>query len=97
MREIPDINYRCPVCGEETLELYMVTAECWAEAGFTFYQNVHLRCLVESMDRPLTNEDFTDVPVNFIFGAMFEKAGLEPPPGFGSPLEREERWCENNA
>ena len=94
MREINEI---CPVCGEETPDWYMVTAECWTEAGFTYYQNAHLICLIGELHRPITNEDFTDVPVNFRLATLFEEMGVEPPPGLGSQLEREERWCKNNA
>ncbi len=90
-----EINNTCPVCGLETLDCYMVTNECWAEARFNYYQNVHLRCLVDRLDRPITSEDFTDVPVNFHLAAMFAEASMEPPFGLGGQLEREERWSKN--
>jgi hypothetical protein len=50
----------------------MVTDLCWAEAGFTFYQNVHLHCLAEVLDRDLFLADFPDVPVNFDIQQVLE-------------------------
>jgi len=94
MREINEI---CPVCGFKTAAVYMVTAECWAEAGFTYYQNAHLVCLVGELHRPITREDFTNVPVNFNIVAMFEEADMQPPLGLGGPVLREAEWCANNA
>jgi hypothetical protein len=43
---------------------YMVTKECWAEAGFGYYDNVHLECLAHRLGRPLERADFVDVPIN---------------------------------
>ncbi len=39
-----EIDNTCPVCDLETWDWYMVTKECWAEAGFTYYQNVLVNC-----------------------------------------------------
>ncbi len=66
------INNTCPVCDTETLDQYIVTDECWEEAGFTFYQNVHLHCLVGELHRDLSLADFPDVPVNFNMPQILE-------------------------
>lgn len=68
-----EINHTCPVCNQETMDMYMVTAECWAEAGFTYFQNVHLHCLAEVLERDLLLTDFPDVPVNFNIPQVLEQ------------------------
>ncbi len=58
------IKHICPGCLTETRDHYMVTEQCWEDAGLGFYDNVHLTCLANLLGRPLTKEDFTDVPIN---------------------------------
>ena len=57
-------NNTCPVCGEETLDQYMVTKACWLEAQFDFYDNAHMKCLEKRLDRPLVSTDFVVAPIN---------------------------------
>jgi len=82
-----EVNNECPVCGKETLDQFMVTDECWAEAGFTFYQNVHLHCLAETLDRPLVLADFPDSPVNIDMPQILE-FGARLPQEIGNRLDR---------
>ncbi len=86
MREVNNI---CPVCGEETMDDYMVTDECWAEAGFTFYQNVHLHCLAETLDRLLVLDDFPDCPVNFDIAEVLHLDVIRLPQDLGNRLDRQ--------
>jgi len=82
--------------------MYMVTDECWAEAGFTFYQNVHLHCLVGELHRGLLLADFPDVPVNFGMPQILEQNVVGLPQDLGNRLDRgaeidEECWRRRNA
>lgn len=83
-----EINNTCPVCNQETLDLYLVTDECWAEAGFTYYQNVHLHCLVWKLHRPISLEDFPDVPVNCDIEEVLEQDVVGLPQGKGIQMIR---------
>ena len=61
---IHEPNLKCPVCGHTTNDQYMVTENCWNEAGFDFFDNVHLKCLEKQLKRLLVSEDFVDAPIN---------------------------------
>jgi len=80
----------------------MVTNECWAEAGFTFYQNVHLHCLAATLDRPLVLADFPDAPVNFNMPEVLGQDVVRLPQDMGARLNRcseieYECWRRRNA
>jgi hypothetical protein len=69
----------------------MVTGACWAAAGFTFYQNVHLHCLEEELKQTtcggLVIEDFPDCPVNFDIHQVLE-GEIRLPQDLGERLDR---------
>jgi len=88
-----EVNNTCPVCDLETLDMYMVTAECWEEAGFTYYQNVHLHCLVGELHRPITQADFPDVPVNCDIAEVLERNWVGLPQDEDNRREREVEIC----
>jgi len=74
-----EVNNTCPVCDLETMDNYMVTNECWAEAGFTYYQNAHLHCLAEVLERDLLLEDFPECPVNCDIAEVLEQNVIRLP------------------
>lgn len=90
-----EINHICPVCETATMDDYMVTDECWKEAGFTYYQNVHLHCLAEVLEcliplgRRLVLADFPDVPVNINMPQVL-KCVVGLPQGFNAWMKRRE-------
>jgi len=86
-----EINNTCPVCGLETMDTFMVTKECWTEAGFTFYQNVHLHCLAETLERDLVRDDFPDVPINFDIKEVLEQNVIQLPQDLSQRVDRHQR------
>lgn len=74
LRDGLGINYECPVCHLRTHDQYMVTIECWQEAGLDYYDNLHLACLEIKLGRPLVLADFTDAPINDELFERFERA-----------------------
>jgi len=54
----------CCVCGERTIDHYMVKSSTWKEAGFVWTDIVCLECLQRRLVRPLTIKDFKTCPIN---------------------------------
>jgi hypothetical protein len=58
-------RHHCAHCGGKSLlQQYMVTDDVWAAAGMNHKGFLHLYCLEKRLDRRLTIDDFTDVPIN---------------------------------
>jgi hypothetical protein len=89
---VRQVNNTCPVCNTETRDEYLVTGACWAAAGFTYYQNVHLHCLEEELKQTtcggLVIEDFPDVPTNFNMPQILKQDVVGLPQDSGAWLDR---------
>lgn len=46
-------RFHCEDCDEELHEIYMVTDELWAALGLSRTQNLHFRCMMKRLARPL--------------------------------------------
>ena len=61
--------FDCVDCGIDTKnEYYMVYDKVWVLSGLGFYNNkmLCLNCLEKRIGRPLTKNDFPDMPINWI-------------------------------
>ncbi len=78
MTRMHDSDYTCPICGWVTHDQYMVTDECWQEAGLDYYDNLHLVCLESRLGRALVRGDFTNAPINEGVFKRFERCQISP-------------------
>lgn len=62
---LPNIRtlFECVVCGQQQFDHFMVLNHLWRRAGLG-RGSIHFRCLEQLIGRPLTQHDFTDVPMN---------------------------------
>jgi hypothetical protein len=60
-------RWTCAVCGERSItDYYMVHDALWKESGIPAKGMAHIKCLSTKIGRPLTEDDFTEVPVNHL-------------------------------
>ena len=57
----------CPACGHKVRDDYMVTNDCWAEAGFKPDEQAHVKCLQKRLERPLVYKDFNAAAINDVW------------------------------
>jgi hypothetical protein len=65
-------RYVCAVCREMPQGDYMATNVAWAAAGFQPRQFACFPCFIQRLGRPITVDDFPDVPANAVVRTLLQ-------------------------